>query len=588
MTTQQRWAYWFISGLLALTCTGFLVYWLHFNRRPANFADDGLPNVFDIALFLGLSFVLLMPVTMLTLGWIVTGLQMRATPTTTPTELPDPATTRVAFITTYVPGSEPIDMLSRTLCALRDVDYPHDTWVLDEGDDDEVKGLCEIIGVRYFTRKGIQRYNELGSKFSPKSKGGNHNAWYDAYGSTDYDIVAQMDTDFIPRHDFLTKTLPYFMDPDVAFVGTPQVYDNMNNFVARGAAEQTYGFYGSFLRGLSAIDSTMLIGANHVIRVAALQDVGLYNPHLTEDLATGILLHSKGWKSKYVAEPLALGEGPDTWSAFFKQQFRWAKGCNDLLFTRTFGAIRGMKPLQGIIYTWLQMYYLSGAAYGIALILLGLYFCFGWDAATISLAPFLVAYLPLLVLLELATLWTQRFNIRPEVECGLYVHGRILMIAVMPVFLAAFISAIKDRNKHTEFEVTPKGGTPNVKKGKKGKNPYKAHMAVVTYTLLMLFIGVMSNRVGLMYIGWTVVTCLSAAAIAINPSWPSIKLYVSAYSRKQLAALKQFDDQFDKQLDSLIDSSREWAGHADYHVKLSELHKDLKRDLEFHRLIRPE
>lgn len=542
MTPQQRRSYWIISGFLALAWGSFLVYWLNFERRPSNFSADGTPNVFDIALFVGLSLVLLMPIFMLTLGWMVTGLLQRKVEALIPTTLPDPVSTRVAFITTYVPGSEPIGMLSQTLQAIKAVDYPHDTWVLDEGDNPDVRALCEQLGVNHFTRKGIARYNELGSPFSPKSKGGNHNAWYDAYGARDYDIVAQIDTDFVPRPDFLTKTLPYFADSDVAFVGTPQVYGNMENFVARGAAEQTYGFYGPFLRGLSAIDSTMLIGANHVIRVAALKEVGLYNPHLTEDLATGILLHSNGWKSKYVHEALAIGEGPDTWSAFFKQQFRWAKGCNDLLFTRTFSAIRGMKPLQGVLYSWIQLYYLSGAAYGIGLLLLGLYFCFGWEAARTESLPFLVAYLPLLLAFEAAMFWAQRFNIRPQQERGLYLRGRILMIAVMPVFLAAFVTAIKDRNKHTEFEVTPKGGAAQlvtVTKVKKGKNPYKSHMGVVSFTSLSLFVGLMSNRMGMIYISWTILTLMSALVIAINPTWPSIMVWLSQYSRAQIAGFKR-------------------------------------------------
>jgi len=586
MSSKERWIYWIFVGAIAVAFIRFAQYWLSFDRRPVNFSGDGLPTVFDIALFVTLSIVILLPVFMMTLGFVITGLLQRPGKMRAPVELPDPATTRVAFITTYVPGSEPLDMLSKTLTTMRDVDYPHDTWVLDEGDDNDVRTLCEIIGVHYFSRKGIARYNEIGSKFSPKSKGGNHNAWYDAHGAQMYDIVAQIDTDFIPRNDFLTKTLPYFLDPEVAWVGTPQVYGNMDNFVARGAAEQTYGFYGPILKGLAKIDSTMLIGANHVIRVAALKEVGLYNPHLTEDLATGILLHSHGWKSTYVQEALAIGEGPDTWSTFFKQQFRWAKGCNDLLFTRTFSAIRGMKPLQGLLYSWIQMYYLIGAAYGLGLVLMGLYFGFGWEAAKLEVLPFLMAYIPILVVFEVAFLWAQRFNIRPKVERGLYLRGRILMVAVMPVFLAAFISAIKDRNKHTEFEVTPKGGVTTVvtvKKVKKGKNPYKAHLSIVVYTGIILFVGIMSGRTEWSYIGWALVVFSSTFAIAIRPTWPRIL----QFGNKQLAEFKhQLEDEFYEQLGAIrrpFKGSLSETAYLDHSVLAR---SELKTELEFMQLIR--
>jgi len=56
------------------------------------------------------------------------------------------------------------------------------------------------------------------------------------------------------------------------------------SFVARGAGQQTYLFYGPILRALSSLRMTLLIGANHVVRVSALRDIGWYQGHLTEDL----------------------------------------------------------------------------------------------------------------------------------------------------------------------------------------------------------------------------------------------------------------------------------------------------------------
>lgn len=52
--------------------------------------------------------------------------------------------TRVAFVTTFVPGKEPLDMVTRTLEAavrLRHRGLLH-VWLLDEGDDPEVKQVC--------------------------------------------------------------------------------------------------------------------------------------------------------------------------------------------------------------------------------------------------------------------------------------------------------------------------------------------------------------------------------------------------------------------------------------------------------------
>src|SRR3954465_2308633 len=65
---------------------------------------------------------------------------------------------KVAVVTAFVPGAEPLDMLEETLKALVALDYPHDTWVLDEGDDERVKALCVALGACHFTRKNLFRY----------------------------------------------------------------------------------------------------------------------------------------------------------------------------------------------------------------------------------------------------------------------------------------------------------------------------------------------------------------------------------------------------------------------------------------------
>ena len=49
---------------------------------------------------------------------------------------------KVAAITTFVPEGESLEMLEESVKALLALDYPHDTWVLDEGDDERAKAMC--------------------------------------------------------------------------------------------------------------------------------------------------------------------------------------------------------------------------------------------------------------------------------------------------------------------------------------------------------------------------------------------------------------------------------------------------------------
>ncbi len=66
---------------------------------------------------------------------------------------------RVAMITLCVPSSESFDVIEGQLVALGNVDYPHDSWILDEGGSDEVRALADKHGVNYFTpprRRGME------------------------------------------------------------------------------------------------------------------------------------------------------------------------------------------------------------------------------------------------------------------------------------------------------------------------------------------------------------------------------------------------------------------------------------------------
>jgi cellulose synthase/poly-beta-1,6-N-acetylglucosamine synthase-like glycosyltransferase len=431
---------------IALTLV-FAFVWFLPQNVPHNFG--GYWHAFDFLLFLLLTYVVWHQICNEILLWMITE-KMRQ-----PWHMIPKPGYKVAFITTFVPGSEPLELLERIIPALKQVDYPHDTWVLDEGRSRAAREICQKYGVKYFTRHGVFYYNTDGGQFAVKTKGGNHNAWYDAFGHA-YDIVAQIDTDFIPRKDFLMRTLGHFNDPLVAFVGTPQIYGNTKrSFVARGAAEQQFTFYGPILRGLYGRDMSMLLGANHVIRVAALKDINYYGAHLTEDLLTGMTLHSKRWKSVYVPEALATGEGPETWLAYFNQQMRWAFGCIDILFHYSPKKLRKMSWEQRRYYLMMMQHYFSGLAMAGGVLVIMLNFLFGIAASRMGYSVLLL-YAVLIAWQLLVGRWLQRFNVRPKQERGILFAGKVIGMTVLPIYFLALIGVI--RGKRLSFKVTPKGG----------------------------------------------------------------------------------------------------------------------------------
>jgi cellulose synthase (UDP-forming) len=200
-----------------------------------------------------------------------------------------------------------------------------------------------------------------------------------------------------------------------------------------------------------------MLGANHVVRVSALKHIGYYYGHLTEDLITGMTLHSKWYRSKYVPLQLAVGEGPATWPAYFNQQMRWATGCIDILFHYSFKRFSIMRIKHMMNYFLLQQHYFSGLASMLGVLFLTLYFAFGLTPTNMTLAPFFVLYIPLILWQLLIHRWLQRFYINPKKDKGILIQNMLLSIMVWPIYFLSLVGVI--RGKKLSFKVTPKGGT---------------------------------------------------------------------------------------------------------------------------------
>ena len=115
--------------------------------------------------------------------------------------------------------NESVDLVQKTLGAAIDIDYPHKTYLLDDGANPQMKRLARKMGAIYLARTT----NE-------DAKAGNLNYGL-AHSEADY--VAIFDSDHIPNKKFLIETLGYFKDPNVAFVQTPQDFYNTSSFQHR-------------------------------------------------------------------------------------------------------------------------------------------------------------------------------------------------------------------------------------------------------------------------------------------------------------------------------------------------------------------
>ena len=377
------------------------------------------------------------------------------------------AGTRVAFLTSYVPDKEPLEMLGATLAGAVRVrhDGPLDVWLLDEGDLPEVRELCARLGVRHFTRKGVERWNRPRGPFRTRTKHGNYNSWLDEHGC-DYDFMACVDTDHVPLPQFLERMLGYFRDPDVAFVVGPQVYGNYDTLVTRAAESQQFLFHALVQRAGNAYRAPMFVGTNNCVRIRALRQVGGLYDSVTEDMATGLEMHTtrnprtgNRWRSVYTPDVLAIGEGPSSWTDFFNQQLRWSRGTYETLLRQFWRAPFSLSPGRLLNYALLLAFYpMSAVNWLLGAVSCALFMVLGASGVRIESQIWMMLYSDAAALQIGLYLWNRRHNISPHEpagSCG--VVGMVMSALSAPLYARSLAGALLRRR--TTFVVTPKGGS---------------------------------------------------------------------------------------------------------------------------------
>lgn len=314
------------------------------------------------------------------------------------------------FIPTF---NESIDIVSRTLSAAVNMDYPHQTWLLDDGNRPEFKDLAEKLGAHYLARPSHEH-----------AKAGNLN-----YGlkNSHGDFIAIFDADHVPSKHFITAVLGYFSNPNLAFVQTPQDFYNLDSFQhrldkKRGLVwtEQSL-FFRVIQRGKDYWNAAFFCGSCAMVRRSCLDEIGGFaTDTITEDLHTSIKLHKRGYASVYHEESLAFGIAPSTIAPFITQRIRWGQGAMQVWKKEGIVFSKGLTIPQKINYAASILTYFDGWQKGFLYAAPIIVLCTGWipiHTTGVELLIHLVPYMTLNFLLteELArgygrTIYIEQYN----------------------------------------------------------------------------------------------------------------------------------------------------------------------------------
>jgi cellulose synthase (UDP-forming) len=269
--------------------------------------------------------------------------------------------------------NEDDDILFTTVSAAKNLDYPTqrlNIYLLDDGGTDQkcnsddadereaalqrrerLQEFCKELGVHYITREK----NEM-------AKAGNLNNGM-AHSTGEFIVV--LDADHAPVREFLTKTIGYLQeDKSLFLVQTPHFFLNAdpvekNLNVFNQMPSENEMFYTVTQKGLDKWDASFFCGSAAVLRRQALDEVnGFSGMSITEDCETALELHSRGWSSAYVDEPMIAGFQPETVSSFLTQRSRWCQGMLQILLLKSPMFKRGLRPMQRMAYMSSMMFWL--------------------------------------------------------------------------------------------------------------------------------------------------------------------------------------------------------------------------------------
>ena len=322
---------------------------------------------------------------------------------------------------------EPIEEIRATAVAARDMMGEHGTYILDDGKSDDVKLMAKQIGVRYIRRPTNKH-----------AKAGNINY---ALSQTKADYFVILDADFVPNPEFIYETIPFFENDNLAFVQTPQYYDNDNNFVSNGASFMQHVFYSLIQSGKNRFNAAFCVGTNVVFRRSAIDSIGgMYTKSKSEDIWTSIKLHEKGYESVYIPTVLAVGKTPETLQAYSKQQLRWATGSFEVFLKHNPLFARKLTVEQRFQYFATTSYYFVGFSVFLLLLLPPLQIFFNLSPINVAF-PFwqwAALYSGFYVLQLILAFYTMG---------GLKIKTLLLANASFPIYIKAFFNALSNRDQ---------------------------------------------------------------------------------------------------------------------------------------------
>ena len=342
-------------------------------------------------------------------------------------------------------------ILEQTIVGAMSMDHSNTrVWICDDGRRQWLRQLCQAHRCGYITRTD-----------NAHAKAGNiNNALVYLYDLGEpLEFIAILDADFVPRPDFLTRSLALMRDPGVGIVQTPQHFVNADpiqgNLALNGVwpDEQRY-FFDVVMASKDAWGAAFCCGTSSVIRFEPLMQIGGFpTDSVTEDYLVTLRLRAIGFQTIYLNEPLSLGLAPEGLKEYITQRSRWCLGFVQICLGNS-GPLRprnGLTFVDRINLSETFLYWSASHAFRVlALIIPVLFLLFGIQAVHASVQDAIGYFLPAFIVQMSIMGWMTQGRVVPimaDISQLLAAH------TVLKAVAAGLLQPVGQK-----FKVTAKGG----------------------------------------------------------------------------------------------------------------------------------
>src|SRR6185503_1181342 len=233
-------------------------------------------------------------------------------------------------------ASEPASIVLRSLYRLSRLDYTNYEVVVlhnnspESEDVERVRRFCSLHPEMKFAHVDNVAGGKAGALEVSRQMMAEH-----------AELIAIVDSDYQVRPDFLRECTPYFADPQVALVQTPQDYTDAG-IHNKGIALELRSFFSVAMADAQTAGFVTFTGTMGIVRAELFNDRRLsWNLEcITEDADLGIRINQLGYKGVYVDQSFGQGMLPLDYAALRTQRQRWAYGNMQILLANFWNVMR--------------------------------------------------------------------------------------------------------------------------------------------------------------------------------------------------------------------------------------------------------